>query len=210
MYALQEVLRVANSRQTEAIKRLTWIHGLMEPAPGFVRAQVARFLGNPTDYLVLRMWDSPADWAKFRETPDGANYPRSRPEGLYEGLPVGRNWDLQIDSSNGGPGDYLVRSIYKVGDADREEFVQNRRRHDTLALQVPGTVYLQTFRCTDDADAENRDAFMVLARRTGRDAYNAYLESDQAAEYRKGNRRGLYRTVSTECYEVVAEATPSK
>ena len=209
MYMLQEVLRVANSRQTEAVKRLNWIHGLMQPAPGFVRAQVSRFLGNPTDYLILRMWDAAADWSKFRETPDGANYPKNRPEGLYEGLPVGRNWELEIESQNGGLGNYLVRSIYKVGEGDEGEFIDNRRRHDKLALQTPGTVGLQTFRCTDD-DPENKGTFLVLARRTDRDAYNAYLESKQAAEYRQGNRRGLYRTVSTECYEVVDEVVPGR
>ena len=63
-----------------------------------------------------------------RQTPDGANYPKNRPEGLYEGLPVGRNWELAIDSQNGGPGNYLVRSIYKVGEGDEDEFVENRRR----------------------------------------------------------------------------------
>jgi heme-degrading monooxygenase HmoA len=207
MYALQEVLRVSNSRQTEAIKRLQWIHSLMKPQPGFVRAQVSRFLGNPTDYLILRVWDSAGDWARFRETPDGANYPKSRPEGLYEGLPVGRNWELAIDSPGSGPGSYLVRSIYKVADGRGDEFVENRLRHDKLALEVAGTAGLQTFRCTDD-DAENRDTFLVLGRRTGRDAYNAYLESKQAAEYRAGNTRGLYRTQATECYEIVDEITP--
>ena len=81
------------------------------------------------------------------------------------------------------------------------------RRHDGLALQVPGTASLQTFKCLDK-DSEHSDTFLCLARRTDRDAYNAYLESPQSAEYRAGNRRGLYSTVSTECYEVVDEVRP--
>ena len=204
MFLLQEVLRVRNTRQSEAIERLNWIHGLMQPNPGFVKASVARYLGNPTDYLILRAWADRDAYLAFRATPDGQDYPKSRPEGLYEALPVGREWTLEIDSPGSVAGDYLVRSVYRVAAEDATEFAENRRRHDGLALQVEGTAVLQTFRCQDQ-DSEHSDTFLCLARRTDRHAYNAYLESAQSAEYRAGNRRGLYATVSTECYEVVDE-----
>ena len=42
MFLLQEILKVRNTRQTEAVKRLNWIHNLMKPQPGFVGAVVAR------------------------------------------------------------------------------------------------------------------------------------------------------------------------
>ena len=207
MFLLQEILKVRNTRQSEAVKRLNWIHGLMKPQPGFVRAVVARYMGNPTDYLILRMWDSADAYHAFRQTEGGQNYPKNRPEGLYEGVPVGREWELKIDSPGSVPGDFLVRSIYRVTPENAEEFIQNRQRHDGLALQVPGTAGLWTFQC-QDKDSEHSDTFLCLARRTDRDAYNAYLESPQSAEYRSGNRRGLYSTVSTECFEVVDEVTP--
>lgn len=204
MFLLQEILKVRNTRQTEAVNRLHWIHGLMQKHPGFVRAIVARYLGNPTDYLVLRMWQDADSYRAFRQTEDGQSYPKSRPEGLYEGVPVGREWELKIDSPGTAEGNYLVRSIYRVPPENVEEFIENRRRHDGLALQVPGTASLQTFQCLDK-DSEHSDTFLCIALRTGRDAYNAYLESPQSAEYRAGNRRGLYSTVSTDCYEVVDE-----
>jgi heme-degrading monooxygenase HmoA len=207
MFLVQEIMKVRNTRQSEAIKRLNWIHGLMKPQPGFVRGIVARYLGNPTDYLILRVWDSGDAFRAFRATEDGQNYPKSRPEGLYEGVPVGREWELRIDSPGEVKGDYLVRSIYRVTPENADEFIANRQRHDGLALQVPGTASLQTFQCLDK-DSEHSDTFLCLARRTSRDAYNDYLESPQSDEYRKGNRRGLYSTVSTECYEVVDEVTP--
>ncbi len=75
------------------------------------------------------------------------------------------------------------------------------------AQQVPGTAGLQTLRCRDQ-DSEHSGTFLCLARRSDRDAYNAYLESAQSAEYRAGNRRGLYSTISTECYEIVDEVLP--
>jgi heme-degrading monooxygenase HmoA len=207
MFLVQEIMKVRNTRQSEAIKRLNWIHGLMKAHPGFVRGVVARYLGNPTDYLILRVWESGDAFRAFRATEDGQNYPKSRPEGLYEAVPVGREWELRIDSPGELTGDYLVRSIYRVTPENAAEFIANRQRHDGLALQVPGTASLQTFQCLDK-DSEHSDTFLCLARRSGRDAYNDYLESPQSDEYRKGNRRGLYSTVSTECYEVVDEVTP--
>ena len=207
MFLLQEILKVRNTRQSEAVKRLNWIHGLMKPQPGFAGAVVARYLGNPTDYLILRMWDTGDAYRAFRQTEDGQNYPKDRPEGLYEGVPVGREWELKIDSPGSGPSDFLVRSIYRVTAENAGEFIENRRRHDGLALQVPNTAGLLTLQCTDK-DSEHSDTFLCLARRSDRDAYNAYLESPQSAEYRSGNRRGLYSTVSTECYEVVDEVRP--
>jgi len=207
MFLVQELMRVRNTRQTEAIKRLNWIHGLMKPQRGFVRAVVGRYLGNPTDYLILRVWQDRDAFQAFRQTSDGQDYPKSRPEGLYDGLPVGREWNLEIDSPGSAAGDYLVRSIYRVAPEDADEFIQNRQRHDKLALQVPGTASLQTLRCLDQ-DSEHSGTFLCLARRTDRDAYNTYLESPQSAEYRAGNRRGLYSTISTECYEIVDEVLP--
>ena len=100
-----------------------------------------------------------------------------------------------------------MRSSYRVAPEDADEFIQNRQRHDKLALQVPGTAGLQTLRCRDQ-DSEHSGTFLCLARRSDRDAYNAYLESAQSAEYRAGNRRGLYSTISTECYEIVDEVLP--
>ena len=204
MFVLQEILRVRNTRQSEAVKRLNWIHGLMRPAAGFHWATVSRYLGNATDYLILRAWESGDAYRAWRQTEDGQNYPKSRPEGLYEGVPVGREWELVIDSPGSESGNFLVRSIYGVEPADREEFITGRRRHDGLALQVAGTAGLQTFQCLDESD-EHKNTYLCIARRTDRDAYNAYLESPQSAEYRKGNRRGLYTTIATECYEVVDE-----
>lgn len=208
MFLLQEILRFNQRRQTEGIKRLQWIHSLMQPHPGFVKGQISRYLGNPTDYLILRMWDSQDAYQKFRESPDG-NYGKSRPEGLYEGVPVGRMWELAIDTQGGVPGNFLVRSIYQPAEGRAQDFIENRKRHDKLFLQVPRQSGIQTWQCTD-TEGIGAGTFLCLARRVDRDAYNEYLESPQAEEYRKGNERGLYKTVSTELFEVVDEVTPAK
>ncbi len=206
MYLLQEILRFNQRRQGEGVKRLQWIHGLMQPHPGFVRGQISRFLGNPTDYLILRVWNSPGDFQTFRAGPDGG-YGKSRPEGLYENVAVGRGWERRLETDTGTPGSYLVRSIYQPAEGRAEDFVANRRRHDGLFAQVPHQSSIETWQCSD-TEGVGAGTFLVLARRADRDAYNEYLESTQAEEYRKGNERGLYKTVLTECYEVVDETRP--
>src|SRR4051812_40843711 len=138
MYLLQELMKVTNSRQTEAVKRLEWIHSLMQPAPGFSGAQVFRFLGNASDYMILLRWESQGAWEAFRATPEGANYPKNRPEGLYEPIPTEYNWDLVIDSQGSPGGDYVTRSLYAVESSRADEFITNRQRHDALALKVAG------------------------------------------------------------------------
>ena len=209
MFLIQEILMVANNRQSEAVKRLEWIHGLMQQHPGFTNAQVARYLGNVTQYLILRGWQDAASFDAFRQTPDGQGYSKNRPEGLYEGAPVGRRWDMVIESTGEASGDFLSRSVYKVADGRWDEFAENRRGHDKLALQVPGIQYLRHYRCTDE-DPEYKDTSLLLTRRTDRDAYNALLESPQALEYRNGTPRGLFQSQVTECYEIVSDIYPAR
>ena len=206
MFLFQELLKVTQTRQSELIARQHWIHGLMQPAKGFSGATLSRFGGNPSDYLVLRTWDDEQSFTDFRAGPDG-NYGKSRPEGLFEGVTAGRRYDSVIDSPGDAQGGYIVRSQYAVEPERADEFIENRRRHDALALQVPGHVYLRTFRCLDE-EGDAKNTFLVIARRTSRDAYNQYLESEQAKQYRAGNVRGLYKTLTTECYEIVDEVTP--
>jgi heme-degrading monooxygenase HmoA len=206
MFLFQELLKVTQTRQSELIARQHWIHGLMAPHKGFAGATLARFAGNPTDYLVLRTWDSEEDFTNFRAGPDG-NYGKNRPEGLFEGVASGRRYESGILSNGDAQGGFIVRSVYAVPEGRGDEFVENRKRHDGLALQVPGHVYLRTFQCMD-TEGDSVGTFLGIVRRTSRDAYNAYLESEQAKAYRAGNVRGLYKTVSTECYEVVDEVGP--
>jgi heme-degrading monooxygenase HmoA len=207
MFLLQELLKVNQRRQSELIARQHWIHGLMQMSPGFVGAQLSRFLGNPTDYLVLRMWQDEASFLAFRATDEGANYGKNRPEGLFEGVASGRRYASVIESPAGGSGNFIVRSQYGVEPGRGDEFVKNRERHDGLAVQIPGTVYLHTFRC-DDVEGDAKNTYLCIARRANREAYDAYLESPQAEEYRKGNVRGLYKTLGTELYEIVDEVKP--
>ncbi len=208
MYLRQELLHVTNGRQTEAINRLAWIHSLMKPQPGFVSAWVSRYLGTTVDLMVNRRFDSQAALVQFRTgTEEGRTYTNNRPPGLYEQPPVGKEWDLVADSPGAARGIFLTRTIFRVADGRAGEFTAGRRRHDELALQVPGVVSLQTFRCTDD-DAEHGGTFLCLGRRTSRDAHGFFLESPQAAEYRRARPEGLYQVVLAECYEIADEVLP--
>src|SRR5215467_6517467 len=131
MFLFQETLKVNQTRQSELIARQHWIHGLMQPNKGFLGAQLSRYLGNPTDYLVLRMWATEEDFQTFRAGPDG-NYGRNRPEGLFEGVASGRRYTSVIESPGSAKGNFLVRSVYGVEPERNDEFVANRQRHDGL------------------------------------------------------------------------------
>ncbi|GEM_PF-1463623 len=208
MYLRQELLHVANGRQTEARNRLAWIHSLMKPQPGFVSAWVSRYLGTAIDLMVNRRFESAAAFAQFRTgTEAGRTYTHNRPPGLYEQPPVGKEWDVVLDSPGSARGVFLTRTIFRVAEGRAGDFIAHRRRHDQLALQVPGVVSLQTAQCTDD-DPEHGGTFLCLARRSSRDAYEFFLESPQAAEHRQARPQGLYQVLLSECYEIADEVLP--
>src|SRR5688572_22584958 len=90
MYLHQELRLVADYRQTEALKRIHWLHSLMSLQPGFVRTLACRNPGRIDHYLWLRFWTSPEGNTDFRKTEEARQFAASRPEGmLYEPLPGG-------------------------------------------------------------------------------------------------------------------------
>jgi len=207
MFVFQERLKVNPYRQSELVARQHWIHGLMQPNPGFVGAQLARFLGNATDYLVLRAWRDEASMAAFRATEAGANYGKNRPEGLFDGLSCARRHLSSVETSGSGSGNLIVRRHYAVDPQHHEAFVRSRERHDAAVAQAPGTVYLHTLRCID-TEGDGQNTFLGIARYESRDAYNAYLQSAPLAAYRREESAGLYTILEDELYEVVDEVRP--
>ena len=65
MLFFHEKLTATASRQNDVVARVRNIHSYMQKHPGFVRARIARYLGNPNDYLVMRWWRTPEDLANL-------------------------------------------------------------------------------------------------------------------------------------------------
>jgi hypothetical protein len=204
----QELRYVAPHRQTEALERQHWIHGLMAAHPGFQRALACRFPGAIDRYAWFRFWDDAAANLSFRQSP-AANYNANRPEGLYEPLAnaiggAGR-WELALQTGDGATGDYLVRSVFQVSAGRDADFLESRRRHDDLALATAGVESISTFRCLEDNAA---GSYIALTGGSGREAYNTFLESSDAAKYHASVPAGLYETLAVECYDIMHEVLP--
>src|SRR5438445_5972958 len=83
MLFLHERLTATASRQNDVVARVQNIHSYMQKHPGFIRARVARYLGGPNEYLVMRWWRSAEDLAEHGRNPVVPNWGANRPEGIY-------------------------------------------------------------------------------------------------------------------------------
>ena len=207
MFLFQELRFVPEHRQSEALDRQFWIHGLMAAHPGFQRAIACRYGGTTDRYAWFRFWDRDEDQVSFRRSP-AADYSGSRPVGLYEPLANAiagtARWDCVIESGKPG-GDFLVRTVFRVDATTEPAFLVHRRRYDELALASGGVTSVWTFRALDEASA---GLFVTLLQADGRDAYNTFLESTGLAAYREKLPDGLSETLAVECYEIVHEVLP--
>ena len=205
MYLMQEILHVANGKNQEAVKRLNWIHSLMQPQPGFLGAQIAQYLGNSMRHLVLRMWDDKASWEAFRATPEGSSYPKSRPEGLYEQQPCGRDWRLLQESTGLASGNFLIRAEFTVDPERWDDYLTIRKAQDRIHREAGGFQYAWNFK-----EIAEGDAALLLVRKTGREDHMVYVESLLKAQLRDTSPQGIStpRGDYMEYYEIIEETKP--
>jgi heme-degrading monooxygenase HmoA len=199
MFLINEILNFGVGRRQEALDRLGWIHGLMAPHDGFMRAIVAKYLGDGTRHTILRVWRDEATYRAFRATPDG-NYGRGRPEGLYVNDPVVPQWNGLSDADHIGFGAFLVKTQWEVPEDAWDAFNTADERVEKLALTL-GLKGANHFRATDRSEG------LTIGRFEGRAAYEALLEHGEYANIRGEMPEGINR-LSSACYEVVSEVLP--
>ena len=194
-------------RQKEALERIHTLHSLMAASPAFIGAISCRYEGRIDQYAWLRLWDSSAEQTAFRQTGPAKEFAQTRPEGLYQPLPggiaPGLNWESVLEHVTETGGDFLVRSVLRIGSASEDEFLVSRNSFDKAVLETKGMGSLLTFR---SMDAESAGIFLTLTRCRDREVYNQFLESGAAAAYEE-SAAGLYETLATECYRIVDEVT---
>src|SRR5581483_4850808 len=159
MFLLQQVLRCGPGRQAEAVSRLHWIHGQMAAHPGARGMVIAKYLGNATDFLILRQWQDRAAYNGFMASP-GGQFPRSKPAGIYDSLDIPHNWEEVLHTPGYASGSFIWRSRYRIEPERWDEFLRLRREDDKLAqwyalAEHPGAkfgalVEARTFRSSDD------------------------------------------------------------
>ena len=203
MYLVQEILRFGNGRNSEAVKRLNWIHSLMQPNPGFTGAQVCAYLGNSSRHLILRMWEDKEAFLAFRATPDGSGYSKNRPEGIYEGQPCGREWELAAETAGPATGNWLMRGEFDIAEGRWDDYLTLRGMQDGMHLSSGGLVVSRQFK---QLDAEN--AALMLIRKTGRADHLKYMENENLPGANPDRPRGTFTARGNEYYEIIDETLP--
>jgi heme-degrading monooxygenase HmoA len=201
MFLINEILNFTPGRRQEALDRLSYIHGLMAPSPGFVQAIVAKYLGDGTKHTVLRFWQDEAAYQKFREGPNG-NYGRNRPEGLYNNDQVVPQWNSFDVADGSGSGAYLVKVQQPVPEEAWDGFMDVTKRISAVATGLGGMVSSRHFR------AKDRSEGLTVARFRGRDDLEKMLESPAFVQIVAPMMAAGGPPPSTQCYEVVSEVGP--
>ena len=203
MYLVQELLRFGNGRNREAVARLHWIHSLMQPQPGFLGAQVCAYLGNSSRHLILRMWQDKDAFLAFRATPDGAGYSASRPQGIYEAEPCGREWELAAETLGPHSGDWLMRGEFDIAQGRWDDYLKLRAMQDRMHLASGGLVLSRQFK---QLDADN--TALMLIRKTGRQDHLQYMENENAPGANDDRPRGTFTARGNQYYEIIDETLP--
>jgi quinol monooxygenase YgiN len=203
MLVLHEKLSATPSRQREVVERVGSIHGYMRQHPGFLHALVARYLGNPNEYLVMRWWRSAEDLAEHGRNPAVPNWGANRPEGIYLEPPKTTRWQA-VTEFGPPPTGFLVRTIYRPKDGDAARQAADLNQHAREAVEHGVMTAAQVLTASDEGDF--RGTLLLLAGFKNRDAFDLYLTGREGAALNDPN--GSLELVLTGCFEVVAEVLP--
>jgi len=158
MYAQSEIIRVAPGRKGEALERLAWMHGLRQESPGFREAQVAKYLGDATRFLVLRYWQDEESFKAFHAAFVRDYAPANpRPPGLFE---IEETIAWQCISERNGPVDgdanFLVKTHRRVPEAVWEAYAAfSAENEQTLNFAFGGLAQQRKLRAIDGPDLIN-------------------------------------------------------
>ena len=178
MFLLNEILVFSPGRRQEGFDRLSYIHGLMAPSPGFRQAIVARYLGDPQTHTVLRYWDSAEAFQEFRAGPNG-NYGRNRPEGLYTNHPVIPQWQSFAECENPpDDGSLLIKVERPVSAAQWAAYQAYAQATLTLTEKAHGLTSVVAFKAVD------QEAGISVTRMRSRADLEAFVDNPEYAATR--------------------------
>ncbi len=157
----------------------------MAKQPGFQRAYVAKFLGDPVTHTILRVWEDEEAYLTFRQTPDG-NYGRGRPEGLYVNEKVISQWLSTKEAAGVESGDFLVKTDWEVPEAAWPAFNEGERRMEEIEMSF-GLLGVKEFRAKEDNVA------LTIGRFPSRVELEVLLESKKFNAERERLPEGVNR-----------------
>ena len=173
MLVLMQILRCGSGRQKEALQRLHWIHSLMSARSDSGGCIVAKHLGNPVDFLILRFWQTP-DAMKRRTNSYYQDqwdiFPPNEPEGIYQTQDIAHHWEEVSRIEGDDEGGFIWRSTFRVPASNWDEFLECRRQDDAVMKKSGGIVHSVTYRSSDD-----QEEALVLTRLRDRSAFESIL-----------------------------------
>ncbi len=200
MYLVHETLPITPGRHRAVEQRLASGHELMKELPGFVEAQVCKYLGNSVRYLAIRRWQDKAAYDAWGASPQREKYVASRPPGLYTENPSFQYLQEVLETKGNARGSFVALNYMDVDAARWSDLIEVRRRHDAAAVGVGGIAYLRTYR-----NAEDGSKAVSLWRCGSREDIERIGESDTMEAWRKTVPAGLMTIKSRDFYEVVHE-----
>ena len=203
MLFLHERLMATASRQQEVVERVGAIHSYMRKHPGFIGARVARYMGNPNEYLVMRWWRRAEDLAEHQRNPEVPNWGANRPEGIYLEPPKTTRWESVTESGKASDR-FFVRTIYKPRQLDSSDLVDKLSQHIQDGTKQGAMSWAQVFKSKEEGDLAS--AALLLAGFKDRDAFNLYLASSEGDDF--AGQQNPFEVVLSGCFEVVEEALP--
>jgi heme-degrading monooxygenase HmoA len=172
----------------------------MAQLPGFIEAQVCKYLGNSAEYLAIRRWESHEAFEGWGKSPQREQYAAARPSGLYTDQPAFLHLEEVLETRGDAGGTFLGCNYFSV-DPDRwDEFIDLRRKHDGAYTSGGGVVYLRLHRDTQDPARA-----VFLFRCAGREAQERITESEALDAWRKTVPEGLMKITSRRYFEIVHE-----
>ncbi len=154
MLVLMQILRCGSGRQREGLNRLHWIHGLMSAKEDSGGCVVAKHLGNPFDYLILRFWQTPEALARrtnwYYQDP-WPLFPSNEPEGIYQTQDIHHHWEEAARTEGDSEGGFIWRRTSVVEEKNWPDFLKFREAEAAVMKVTGGLVSARTYRSTEDA-----------------------------------------------------------
>ncbi|MEK7216314.1 MAG: antibiotic biosynthesis monooxygenase [Chloroflexota bacterium] len=203
MYLNYEVLPANRGRHFDVEERLVSGFVLARRLPGFVEAQVGKYLGSSTLYIAVRRWQDKASFEGWGKSAERQQYAAARPAGLYASEP--KHWFLDevLDSRGDGQGNFVVSTEFTLAaPAHWDEFLALRRDHDRVCVEFGGIVSLRHYRDTTDP-AKVR----FLTRCRSRSDYERLTAGPEIAAWRSRVPDGMFAIGDSQFFEVVREVS---
>lgn len=199
MYLHHEVYNVNPGWQRELEARVPRLHEMQAQAPGFISAQLLRYMGDLTTYLALRSWESREAAQAFSQTPEFQEYLRSRPPDAYARPPEIEFYEPLSQEQGTRKANFAYHLEFDVAGGQARAWEERERQLYALLKEAPGFHSARAFRFLGSPNRHLRVAFW-----DSREAILDFLETSEFRAHQATAPAGLLRGPAVlQFYQVV-------